>query len=186
MVTPLGISGVFGGEKYTYEYSNGDRVEYTVTVFECAIVKGIPRNMDGECEELRFFGEEELPQIAVPYPAELFRRYSGEASPAILSRFFLNRDRSYKHAKIPGEPPPQDYLWLCHSHYCSVRTMFQGICRTSAFFRSSSSGRCIMGGNGLFRIPPAASRATIGFGTRVKRAVQLQHRVQPAVPGSMD
>ncbi|WP_042201646.1 NUDIX domain-containing protein [Paenibacillus camerounensis] len=84
MVTPLEISGVFGGEKYTYEYSNGDRVEYTVTVFECAIVKGTLRSMDGECEELRFFGEEELPQTAIPYPAELFRRHSGEASPAIF------------------------------------------------------------------------------------------------------
>lgn len=74
MVTPVRISGVFGGEKYAYEYSNGDRVEYSVTVFECTIVKGTPRNMDGECEELRFFKEEELPLIAIPYPPGLFRR----------------------------------------------------------------------------------------------------------------
>lgn len=79
MVTPVRISGVFGGEKYAYEYSNGDRVEYSVTVFECIIVKGTPRNMDGECEELRFFKEEELPQIAIPYPPALFRRKSESA-----------------------------------------------------------------------------------------------------------
>lgn len=84
MVTPLRVSGVFGGAKYAYEYSNGDRVEYSVTVFECTIVKGTPRNLDGECEELRFFSEEELPQIAIPYPPELFRRPSGEAQPAIF------------------------------------------------------------------------------------------------------
>lgn len=77
MVTPERIIGVFGGAKYAYEYSNGDCVEYSVTVFECSIVKGTPRSIDGECEELRFFSEEELPQIAIPYPPEVFRRESG-------------------------------------------------------------------------------------------------------------
>lgn len=74
MVTPEQIIGVFGGEKYRYEYSNGDQVEYTVIVFECSIVKGMLRSMDGEAEELGFFKEEELPEIAIPYPKELFLR----------------------------------------------------------------------------------------------------------------
>ncbi|MNW05488.1 hypothetical protein D3C71_2017410 [compost metagenome] len=76
MVTPERIIGVFGGAKYAYEYSNGDRVEYFITVFECSIVKGKPRSMDGESEELKFFSEEELPQIAIPYPPEIFHRES--------------------------------------------------------------------------------------------------------------
>lgn len=79
MVTPERVIGVFGGEKYAYEYSNGDRVEYSIIVFECSIVKGTPRSMDGEVEELRFFSEEALPQTAIPYPPEIFLRASSTA-----------------------------------------------------------------------------------------------------------
>ncbi|MNI96070.1 hypothetical protein D3C73_1544560 [compost metagenome] len=73
MVNPLQIIGVFGGEKYTYEYINGDRVQYSVIVFECAIVKGTLRSVDGEAEELVFFSGDELPELAIPYPPEIFR-----------------------------------------------------------------------------------------------------------------
>ncbi|MNO22950.1 RNA pyrophosphohydrolase [compost metagenome] len=76
MVNPLRIIGVFGGEKYTYEYSNGDRVQYSVIVFECSIVKGTLRSVDGEAEELVFFREEELPELAVPFPREIFKQDS--------------------------------------------------------------------------------------------------------------
>lgn len=74
MVTPEQIIGVFGGEKYRYEYSNGDQVEYTAIVFECVIVKGQLRSMDGEAEELQFFKEDELPGLTIPYPPKLFVR----------------------------------------------------------------------------------------------------------------
>ncbi|MFC6651538.1 NUDIX domain-containing protein [Paenibacillus rhizoplanae] len=74
MVTPEQIIGVFGGEKYRYEYSNGDQVEYTAIVFECVIVKGQLRSMDGEAEELKFFKEDELPGLTIPYPPKLFVR----------------------------------------------------------------------------------------------------------------
>lgn len=77
MVTPERVSGVFGGEKYAYEYNNGDRVQYSIIVFECSIVKGTPKSMDGESEEFKFFSEEELPQLAIPYPPELFYREEG-------------------------------------------------------------------------------------------------------------
>ncbi|MBW4085824.1 NUDIX domain-containing protein [Paenibacillus sp. S150] len=72
MVTPQRITGVFGGRKYTYEYINGDRVQYSIIVFECSIVKGTPGSVDGEAEELAFWGEEELPELALPYPREIF------------------------------------------------------------------------------------------------------------------
>lgn len=78
MVTPKHIIGVFGGDKFGYQYDNGDRVEYSVVVFDCFIVKGTPRNMDGEAEELRFFKEAELPEIAIPYPREIYIRESGK------------------------------------------------------------------------------------------------------------
>lgn len=76
MVTPQRIIGVFGGEKYRYEYNNGDQVEYTVTVFECTVVKGNLRSMDGEAEELVFYQEDEMPELAIPYPRKLFLRES--------------------------------------------------------------------------------------------------------------
>jgi ADP-ribose pyrophosphatase YjhB (NUDIX family) len=82
MVTPDQVIGVFGGEKYRHEYINGDQVEYTVIVFECLIVKGSLRSVDGEAEELAFFREEELPELAIPYPAKLFRRDS--AAPKVI------------------------------------------------------------------------------------------------------
>ncbi|WP_379153553.1 NUDIX domain-containing protein [Paenibacillus sp. sgz5001063] len=78
MVNPLRIIGVFGGEKYTYEYINGDRVQYSVIVFACSIVKGTLRSIDGEAEELAFFSEEELPELAIPYPREIFMEGSAE------------------------------------------------------------------------------------------------------------
>lgn len=83
MVNPKRMIGVLGGEKYAYEYSNGDRVQYTVIVFACAIVKGTPRSMDGESEELRFFAKEELPELAIPYPREIFMQ-DFDADPAIF------------------------------------------------------------------------------------------------------
>lgn len=84
MVTPGQILGVFGGWKYRYEYSNGDQVEYTVIVFECSIVKGQLRSMDGEAEELRFFKEDELPELTIPYPKKLF---AAQADPSRKAMF---------------------------------------------------------------------------------------------------
>ena len=78
MVTPEQILGVFGGEHYRYQYPNGDQVEYTAIVFQCCIVKGNLRSMDGEAEELAFFKEDELPGLAIPYPPKLFLRDSAE------------------------------------------------------------------------------------------------------------
>lgn len=66
------ILGVFGGDKYRYTYRNGHQVEYSVTVFECSIIDGELNGLDGEAIELRFFHEEEVPEIAIPYPKELF------------------------------------------------------------------------------------------------------------------
>lgn len=84
MVTPEQILAVFGGWKYRYEYSNGDQVEYAVIVFECSIVKGQLRSMDGEAEELRFFKEDELPELTIPYPAKLFVKEAPSARKAIF------------------------------------------------------------------------------------------------------
>ncbi|MNW54253.1 RNA pyrophosphohydrolase [compost metagenome] len=66
------ILGVFGGEKYRYEYSNGHQVEYLTIVFECKIVDGTLNGLDGEIEKVRFYWEDEIPEIAIPYSKELF------------------------------------------------------------------------------------------------------------------
>ncbi|WP_151734994.1 NUDIX domain-containing protein [Paenibacillus tengchongensis] len=72
MVTPQRVLGVFGGDKYTYIYENGDKVAYSIVVFACSVVKGTPRSFDGEADEFRFFTEEELPELSIPYPHSIF------------------------------------------------------------------------------------------------------------------
>ncbi|MNP62075.1 hypothetical protein D3C76_1573200 [compost metagenome] len=49
-------------------------MEYTVIVFECSIIRGTLRAMDGEVEEFKFFKESELPEMAIPYPVEIFKK----------------------------------------------------------------------------------------------------------------
>ncbi len=73
-VNPLKIIGVFGGEKYRYTYKNGHQVEYLAIIFECQTVSGELCPADGEAQELRFFDENNIPEIAIPYPKEIFRK----------------------------------------------------------------------------------------------------------------
>ncbi|MFR9710220.1 NUDIX domain-containing protein [Paenibacillus sp. MB22_1] len=72
IIHPKRIIGVFGGDKYRYEYTNGHKVEYIVTIFECSIRSGELSPVDGEAEELRYYAEEEIPPIAIPLPKEIF------------------------------------------------------------------------------------------------------------------
>jgi hypothetical protein len=61
-------------------YPNGDHLQPTVAVFDCEIVSGELKSLDGESLELRFFSPEALPASPMlsPYPKELFARdFSG-------------------------------------------------------------------------------------------------------------
>jgi 8-oxo-dGTP pyrophosphatase MutT (NUDIX family) len=61
-------------------YPNGDHLQPTVAVFECEIVAGELKSLDGESLELRFFAPENLPDspMLTPYPKALFAKdYSG-------------------------------------------------------------------------------------------------------------
>jgi 8-oxo-dGTP pyrophosphatase MutT (NUDIX family) len=61
-------------------YPNGDHLQPTVAVFECEIISGELKSMDGESLELRFFAPEHLPdsEMLKPYPKELFAKdYNG-------------------------------------------------------------------------------------------------------------
>jgi ADP-ribose pyrophosphatase YjhB (NUDIX family) len=71
-IEPLEINGVFGGKEFRYAYSNGDRVEYLIVVFECAIVGGTLRNADREVSLLKFFDEDKKPRLSLPYPPSIF------------------------------------------------------------------------------------------------------------------
>lgn len=61
-------------------YPNGDHLQPTVAVFECEIVSGELKSLDGESLELRFFAPDELPdsEMLKPYPKEIFAKdYDG-------------------------------------------------------------------------------------------------------------
>jgi mutator protein MutT len=66
--------------KLDMHYPNNDHLQPTVAVFECEIVSGELKNLDGESLELRFFAPEELPdsEMLEPYPKQIFAKdYSG-------------------------------------------------------------------------------------------------------------
>lgn len=67
-----GIKGVYGGEDFRHTYSNGDQVEYIVVVFECEVMEGELRAIDGESLKLQYFSSHEKPKLALPYPEKIF------------------------------------------------------------------------------------------------------------------
>lgn len=72
-IKPLSIIGVFGGKEFRHTYSNGDQVEYQVTVYECKIISGTLGAVDGETALLKYFKEDNIPKLALPYPDLVFK-----------------------------------------------------------------------------------------------------------------
>ncbi|HDR7794721.1 TPA: NUDIX domain-containing protein [Bacillus luti] len=64
--------GTFGGKEFRHTYSNGDQVEYIVIVFECEIISGELKSMDGESLKLQYFSLYKKPPLALPYPDKIF------------------------------------------------------------------------------------------------------------------
>jgi len=54
IVEPKKILGVFGGREFEIVYSNGDRVTYVMTVYECKVVGGELKPDNSETVELRY------------------------------------------------------------------------------------------------------------------------------------
>ncbi len=54
------ILGVFGGREFEVIYSNGDRVTYVMTVYECKVIGGELQPDNSETLELRYIGASEL------------------------------------------------------------------------------------------------------------------------------
>ena len=62
-VKPTKILGVFGGPEFEVIYSNGDRVTYVMTVYECKIVGGELKPDNSETLELRHIGAADLDDL---------------------------------------------------------------------------------------------------------------------------
>lgn len=63
IIEPTKILGVFGGHDFEVIYSNGDRVTYIMTVYECKIIGGELKPDSSEILELRYFGAGELARL---------------------------------------------------------------------------------------------------------------------------
>ena len=71
-VLPEKLLGVFGGKDFRYQYPNGDQVEYNVFMFDCVFQSGELNPIDNETTELQYFSPNNMPELALPYPKEIF------------------------------------------------------------------------------------------------------------------
>jgi 8-oxo-dGTP pyrophosphatase MutT (NUDIX family) len=72
-VRPKTLLGIFGGrDGYRVRYENGDNVEYLVCLFECEIISGDLKCLDGESASLRFYAPDKVPPLGTEYPRVLF------------------------------------------------------------------------------------------------------------------
>lgn len=72
VVVPSKLLGVFGGNDFRYQYPNGHQVEYNIFLFECAVQSGSLSPIDNETADLRYFSPKDMPELALPYPKQLF------------------------------------------------------------------------------------------------------------------
>jgi mutator protein MutT len=77
-VSPEKLLGVFGDKNFRYEYPNGHKVEYNVFVFSCKVIGGDHIPLDDETAELRYFSAENMPELALPYPKDIFIKSEDE------------------------------------------------------------------------------------------------------------
>ena len=72
-VTTAVLVAAVGGRPFRARYPNGDEVEFTVCVFECAVRPDAPRAVDGEAAAFRW-AEPAAAAAALdlPYPPSLF------------------------------------------------------------------------------------------------------------------
>jgi 8-oxo-dGTP pyrophosphatase MutT (NUDIX family) len=68
LVEPRQIIGAFGGMEFRYIYPSGDQVEYAVVLYLCVPIGKSSDPWDPETISLRYFGENEMPKLALPYP----------------------------------------------------------------------------------------------------------------------
>jgi 8-oxo-dGTP pyrophosphatase MutT (NUDIX family) len=83
---PIRLVGVIGGApEHRITYENGDLVESTTIVFDCA-VQGELEPQDDETVTLTYFALSDMPKLAIKYPSQIFSPDTNEA-------FFESGDR---------------------------------------------------------------------------------------------
>jgi 8-oxo-dGTP pyrophosphatase MutT (NUDIX family) len=84
VVRPERVAGVMGGASCRVRYPSGDEVEYTVAVFECAVVGGTLRADGDETLRLAFLPVRDvLARLAFTYPEVVL---VGTPGPAYFER----------------------------------------------------------------------------------------------------
>lgn len=71
IVEPTKILGVFGGREFEIVYSNGDRVTYVMTVYECKVIGGELKPDYSETLELRYVGADEFASFDLAHWARI-------------------------------------------------------------------------------------------------------------------
>jgi 8-oxo-dGTP pyrophosphatase MutT (NUDIX family) len=65
LVEPICILAVYGGPHFEIVYSNGDKVAYVMTIFECRIISGQAQPDRNEILDIGYFSETDLAEIGV-------------------------------------------------------------------------------------------------------------------------
>ena len=78
LVVPKKLVGVIGRKDFSYQYPDGHQVEYNVFMFDCVIQGGELNPLDNETAELRYFHPNYMPELALPYPKDLFMNEKNE------------------------------------------------------------------------------------------------------------
>jgi ADP-ribose pyrophosphatase YjhB (NUDIX family) len=76
VVRPRRVLAVLGGPHRQVVYPNGDRVQYSVTVFECESKGGTLLAPSDETRAIEYFVQPRMPDLNFPYPQDLFLRNS--------------------------------------------------------------------------------------------------------------
>jgi ADP-ribose pyrophosphatase len=66
------VAGVFSGRDFRHRYPDGQVVEAFTVVFDCDVVGGELRAVDGEATAFRYAPPDDMPPLTWPYPDALF------------------------------------------------------------------------------------------------------------------
>src|SRR4029077_10274246 len=76
------VAGVFGGDRCSGTYQNGDRLAWVATGFSARAVTGIPSWDGAETLDARFFSDDEVATLRLKNSTQLFLEGSAMANAA--------------------------------------------------------------------------------------------------------
>jgi 8-oxo-dGTP pyrophosphatase MutT (NUDIX family) len=71
-VRPSRLLAVMGGALCRYTYPDGNTDESVSLLFECEVLGGKLRSVDGESDALKYFPPDKMPESPMSFPCELF------------------------------------------------------------------------------------------------------------------